>query len=98
INGQPYFDFSVMNFGTLMAPGSCANVGATTGTFGLYANPTLSALNNVRAIVQGYPGDQPDGTHWRMGGRIHHANKRFTFYPMDTAGGQSGSPVWWNRT
>jgi glutamyl endopeptidase len=40
----------------------------------------------------------PFGTHWRMGGRITRANKRLTFYPMDTFGGQSGGPVWWNRT
>jgi V8-like Glu-specific endopeptidase len=94
-NGRPYFDFAVLNFAT---SGPCRNIGATTGTFGLYATPTLNALNNAPAFVQGYPGDKPDGTQWRMSGRITRANKRFAFYPMDTFGGQSGSPVWWNRS
>ena len=95
VNQQPYYDFAVMNFAN---PGPCQDIDSVTGTFGLFATPALGGLNNVRAKVQGYPGDRAFGTHWRMGGRIHHANKRFTFYPMDTAEGQSGSPVWWNRT
>ena len=54
---QPYFDFSVMNFAP--SPASCAEHRGHHGTFGLYANATLDALNNVRAIVQGYPGTGP---------------------------------------
>ena len=94
INGQAYFDFAVMNFSP---SGICADIGAVTGTFGLYANATRDALNGVAVTIQGYPGDKPYGTHWKMAGRITRANKRYTFYPMDTAGGQSGSPVWRNR-
>jgi glutamyl endopeptidase len=94
INGQPYFDFSVMNFAN---PGPCADIDTVTGTYGLYANATLNALNNAQVTVQGYPGDKPFGTHWKMNGRVKKANKRFVFYPMDTFGGQSGSPVWHQR-
>ena len=95
VNGQPYFDFSVMNFAN---PGPCQDVDSITGTYGMYANAALNGINNAQVTVQGYPGDKPFGTHWKMNGRITKANKRFTFYPMDTAGGQSGSPVWHQRT
>jgi glutamyl endopeptidase len=94
-NGQPYWDYGVMNFPN---PGPCASIGATLGTFGLMNVPNVNGLNNARATVQGYPGDKPDGTMWKMNGRIKKANKQFIFYPMDTFGGQSGSPIWWNRT
>ena len=67
INGQPYFDFSVMN---LANPG-CETIGATKGTFGLFATPALERPEQPTGpTVQGYPGDRIFGTHWRMGGRI----------------------------
>jgi glutamyl endopeptidase len=90
-NNQPYYDFAVMNFAN---PGTCAAIGDTTGWFGVVALNDLNALNNMPATVRGYPGDKPFGTHWTMSGRIAKANKRMTFYPMDTFGGQSGSPVY----
>lgn len=94
VNGQPYFDFAVMNFAN---PGPCQNIDSVTGTYGMFQTPTLNALNNVQVTVQGYPGDKPFGTHWKMNGKIKKGNKRFVFYPIDTAGGQSGSPVWRQR-
>jgi glutamyl endopeptidase len=94
-NGQAYWDYGVMNFAN---PGPCASIGTTLGTFGLFSTTNLNGLNNLQATVQGYPGDKPFGTEWKMNGRIAKANKQMTFYPMDTFGGQSGSPVWWNRT
>ena len=93
-NGQPYWDYGVMNFPN---PGACQSIGATLGTFGLMAVANTNGLDNAQATVQGYPGDKPPGTEWKMNGRIAKGNKQFLFYPMDTFGGQSGSPIWWNR-
>ena len=50
-----------------------------------------NGLNGAQATVQGYPGDKPQGTEWKMNGSIAKANKQFIFYPMETFGGQSGS-------
>ena len=46
-----------------------------------------------RIWVTGYPGDKPGGTMWQMKGRLKQLTKRKLFYPIDTYGGQSGSPV-----
>jgi glutamyl endopeptidase len=94
-NGQAYWDYAIMNFAN---PGPCQSIGSALGTFGLFATANVNGLNGLRATVQGYPGDKPFGTEWKMNGRIAKANRQMTFYPMDTFGGQSGSPVWWNRT
>jgi glutamyl endopeptidase len=68
------------------------NVGNQTGFFGYRRNVVQ---NNV-VRVQGYPGDKPFGTQWQMGGRVTVLDPRRVFYDLDTAPGQSGSPVWRN--
>jgi glutamyl endopeptidase len=92
------FDFSVIN----LAP-DCDAVGTETGTFGLFARTGSMAL--VKANVQGYPSDMEPlgttrwyGTQKRDHGKIVRSQKRLVFYPMDTTGGQSGGPVWRQRT
>jgi V8-like Glu-specific endopeptidase len=74
----------------------CATIGLQTGTFGLFTRPDSFAA--VRAIVQGYPGDPQttlvQGAQKKMKGKIFRSQRRLVFYPMDTTGGQSGSPVW----
>lgn len=52
-------------------------------------NPTL---NN-----SGYPGDKPMGTMWYNAGKVTETTERMFKYMIDTAGGQSGSPVWGNN-
>ncbi|HYF45233.1 MAG TPA: hypothetical protein VD926_03420, partial [Acidimicrobiales bacterium] len=94
-DSTPQFDYGVMNFEN---PGPCAAIGETLGTFGLMAVARTGGLDRARATVQGYPGDKPDGTMWKSNGRISDASRRLVMYPMDTAAGQSGSPVFWNRT
>jgi V8-like Glu-specific endopeptidase len=42
----------------------------------------------------GYPGDKPTGTQWWNANRILSVSSRRIYYQIDTAGGQSGSPVW----
>lgn len=57
-----------------------------------------SELHDRVVTVCGYPGDKADGTLWIAGGRIVRISDDLMFYDNDTAGGQSGSPVWtWDR-
>ena len=42
----------------------------------------------------GYPGDKPLNTLWITGGEIERHSDLRLFYTNDTAGGQSGSPVY----
>ena len=46
-------------------------------------------LNNA-----GYPADKPGGTLWNADGAVTSLSPTKIFYMFDTAGGQSGSPVW----
>lgn len=63
------------------------------GFFGFRAGDSTS-LQNLGIDLYGYPGDKPEGTLWGMSGAILGLNTRKLFYDVDTAGGQSGSPVW----
>jgi glutamyl endopeptidase len=67
-------------------------VPAEVGHYGYRRN----VADDDRITVQGYPGDKPFGTQWRMSGRVTVLQPRRVFYRIDTAGGQSGSPVWRN--
>ncbi len=74
------------------------DLGTTVGWFGMYTLPGTNRFAGTRARVQGYPLDKESGTQWQMTGSVYHSTDRRLFYPMDTAGGQSGSPVFkWNR-
>jgi glutamyl endopeptidase len=88
--GNPAYDFAVMN----LLP-ACSEIGTETGTFGLFARD--GSLATVRATVTGYPGEAVYGTMKRHRGKITKSGDRLIWYPMDTTGGQSGSPVWKNR-
>ncbi len=70
-------------------------VGNTVGWFGFFW--TRGTLNNLPAFITGYPGDKSLGTMWRSKGRIKVTQPRRVFYPNDTAGGMSGSPVYYKR-
>ena len=82
--GRDDFDYAAIKL-------NC-NVGNQTGFFGY----RRSVAQNNAVRVQGYPGDKPFGTQWQMGGRVTVLDPRRVFYNLDTAGGQSGSPVWRN--
>lgn len=73
-------------------------VGDTVGWLGFFSVAGETALRFSQARVQGYPGDKPDGTQWGMTDRIETSKTKMVFYDIDTFGGQSGSPVWKNRT
>jgi glutamyl endopeptidase len=68
------------------------NVGNQTGFYGYSKN----VAKDNRVTTQGYPGDKPFGTQWKMAGRVTVLQARRVFYKIDTFGGQSGSPVWRN--
>jgi glutamyl endopeptidase len=91
-NGNYQYDWSVMQLGP-----ACDNAGNALGHFGMVNFAGTNGLAGRPVTVQGYPGDKPFGTHSKMSGRIRKSGVRMAFYPMDTAGGQSGSPVWQHR-
>jgi V8-like Glu-specific endopeptidase len=41
-----------------------------------------------------YPGDKPSGTQWFPARKATLVTPRTIIYNIDTAGGQSGAPVW----
>ncbi|HWR97773.1 MAG TPA: trypsin-like serine protease [Candidatus Methanoperedens sp.] len=71
--------------------------GNTVGWFG-FRWQSSNAFGT--ASVRGYPGDKPTATLWTMNGSIYapSTSPRKLFYPIDTYGGQSGSPIYqyWN--
>jgi len=93
-DGDPKYDFSIMQLGTNNAGTiTTCDVGTTVGFFGISWTAGADALTGNGATVQGYPGDKAFGTQWTMSGNIKKSSKLMVFYRMDTAGGQSGSPV-----
>jgi glutamyl endopeptidase len=70
-------------------------VGNTTGYFGFFWQ--AASLTGLSATVEGYPGDKPL-TLWKAGGSISMTQDRQVFYLQDTYAGQSGSPVFQNRS
>lgn len=70
-------------------------IGARTGTFGYYW--TQASLTGVEVEISGYPGDKPL-TQWRSTGPIEISRPHELFYANDTLGGQSGAPVFSQRS
>jgi glutamyl endopeptidase len=90
-NGDPKSDFAVMQLGTSST--TTCDIGTTVGWFGISWTAGADALTGDSATVQGYPGDKAFGSQWTMSGTIKQSTKQMVYYRMDTAGGQSGSPV-----
>jgi V8-like Glu-specific endopeptidase len=67
--------------------------GEELGFFGI-ANLNDTQFNQLMVNLSGYPGDKPAGTHWFHARRITNCGPTFFSYDIDTAGGQSGAPVW----
>jgi glutamyl endopeptidase len=71
------------------------NTGNTVGWFGFRWQSSNTFAGNY--IIRGYPGDKARGTMWTMNGAVttrSNLNPRKLWYTIDTAGGQSGSPVY----
>jgi glutamyl endopeptidase len=83
-SGDEAFDYGAIKL-------SC-NVGDTVGWFGFFWQS--ASLAGHDATVTGYPGDKPFGTDWTHTLSIAVSEDNQLFYQIDTAPGQSGSPVW----
>ncbi len=59
--------------------------------FGYYSN---TFLMNKHLNTAGYPGDKPSGTMWFNGRKAKAITDLTIIYDIDTAGGQSGSALW----
>ena len=68
------------------------SIGNTVGWFGY--RWTSSSLNGQTTNLAGYPGDKAYGTMWRHTSTVRISQTYRLYYANDTAGGQSGSPVW----
>jgi glutamyl endopeptidase len=70
------------------------SVGDSVGWFSIASLPP-KALKSHMVNVSGYPGDRGAGTEqYFHKNRILNVGNRRVFYDVDTAGGQSGAPVW----
>ncbi|GIH04025.1 extracellular metalloprotease [Rhizocola hellebori] len=67
-------------------------VGVNTGTFGFMW--TSASQNGTSTYNRGYSGDKPFGTQWASFDSIRVTQDRELFYQHDTAGGNSGGPVY----
>lgn len=83
---SPNYDYGaiILNSNTL---------GRRVGWMG-FAALTYLSLIRLRVNNSGYPGDKPRKTQWWNYNRIVYVSPRRIYYLLDTAGGQSGSPVW----
>jgi glutamyl endopeptidase len=84
-SGDENYDYGAIRIST--------ELGNTVGWFGfgVYADSDLLASTGN---ISGYPGDKPSGTQWYHARQISSVNSRKVYYPIDTAGGQSGSAVY----
>jgi V8-like Glu-specific endopeptidase len=80
------------DYGAIILPRSTA-ISQQIGSFGVAHYPD-QYLQNRRLNTAGYPGDKPAGTMWFHGRIAKAVGERTLTYDIDTAGGQSGSPVW----
>ena len=86
-NGSRDYDY-----GAIILPED-ARYGDQLGWLG-YASKTDDELENGMVNISGYPGDKPSGTQWFNAQRLQSVDEKVITYPVDTAGGQSGAPVW----
>jgi V8-like Glu-specific endopeptidase len=85
----------ICDYGAIILPES-SPFGTQLGTFG-YAMPADSVLAGLLVNISGYPGDKPPGTQWYHSRTLTSVTPRTLVYDVDTAGGQSGAPVWWRQ-
>lgn len=77
------------DYGAIIIP---TPLGDTVGVFGIGAFPN-DELAGRKVNISGYPGDKPSGTQWFDAKELAQIDGNKVFYDIDTAGGQSGAPV-----
>lgn len=80
------------DYGAILLPEDCT-LGEELGWFGLEVRED-NAFTNLTINISGYPGDKPSGTQWFHANVVTDVRQHFVTYEVDTAGGQSGAPVW----
>jgi glutamyl endopeptidase len=80
------------DYGAILLPENC-RYGDQLGWFG-YAVKNDGELNQLVTNLSGYPGDKPNGTQWFHSRTLKDVDSQVLTYETDTAGGQSGAPVW----
>ncbi|CAH0998834.1 hypothetical protein LEM8419_00149 [Neolewinella maritima] len=83
------------DYGAIILPKSHP-LGRRTGTFRYASVPDRIMLRKYVNIC-GYPGDKGGKTQWYHARRISRITSKRLTYQIDTAGGQSGSPVFYRR-
>lgn len=83
---------SAFDYGVILLPAD-NRLGDQLGWFG-YQVHTDDELSSYTVNISGYPGAKLTGTQWWMSGTVKTVNDRTFVYNIDTAGGQSGAPVW----
>ena len=80
------------DYGAIILPAEGA-LGTIVGSFGII-NLGDSDLTGHKLNLSGYPSDKTRGTQWFHARALDSITARTLVYSIDTAGGQSGSPVW----
>lgn len=70
-------------------------IGNTTGWYGFFW--TTTSLTGFPTTINGYPGDKPL-QQWRSTGRVTVTDTFRVFYRNDMINGDSGAPVYYNRS
>ncbi len=75
------------------------NIGNRVGRFGMVSFPAAASLNGAPATVTGYPGEKrPLGSLFTHTDQVRATSTSEVAYLADTTPGQSGSPVFYNRS
>lgn len=81
------------DYGAIILP-SNRKLGSTVGFFG-FGTRTDAFIRSKVLNLSGYPGDKGGSTQWFHSRAIKSLNSKVLTYEIDTAGGQSGAPVWY---
>lgn len=80
------------DYAAILLPETC-RYGDQLGWFG-YAVKSDDELKSFVTNLSGYPGDKPSGTQWFHSHALKDVDEWVLIYETDSAGGQSGAPVW----
>ncbi len=80
------------DYGAILLP-EANRFGDQLGWFG-YTTRSDDDLKAATLNLAGYPGDKPAGTQWYHSREVQAVDDHVITYQIDTAGGQSGAPVW----
>ncbi len=80
------------DYGAILLPEDC-RLGEKLGWFGFEVRDD-DEFDNLTVNISGYPGDKPSGTQWFHANTVTYVEDQVIRYEIDTAGGQSGAPVW----